>query len=690
MESPSFESLGHTLTRLLHSENRTGAHEAIQQHFATNKNNSTYGVHVNGFVEEVLEMWQAHCDVEDMQGQLAALSLEETPQGGDQNCGTIEEERDGEEDVLESGASITEGEAHEEEHTDAELYANVESDDTDSETVTTVQAEGTNYDSDQNVEDGDTDAELDANAEDKDTDAELDANAEDKDTDAELDANAEDEDTDAELDASAEDEDNESVPDENVDSEDTDSEPDTTVGDEDISTHLSLEQLAGPQHTNDGGRGVLRKASNTQLPRPDRFAASNPRRGRGPMRFVIASLLWIWSNRFFLGSLIILVAPRIWVRLFLLLIPLWQPFLSHSSRLVWLALKYWEPLVAVFWTCFDAWWAFTMGSSLDGPPMDLNLTKATLWTTLTVTCDSWTIFETVPCTSVETVLSTLTVSTVLTLPFVSILHSSGLTPTSTLPIATGMLNVVVTSNTNVLSSTPITSRVSTSSSQIPNSLQIESASSLSRDNTCPSLSLLPWMAYPASLSPFISIFPTPEPPTSAVPVHDTIMDFENEAGSGFVVVGYQAEPESRGSSPTASLPSHTLMASPSTTPHPPLPTGGMATFTALEAQTRHSSVAQYHSSELKPRHARGTPAASLNYWHLQFKLLAVVIVTLGLFLLPTIIRALTGLLARLPARMGNGDGNGGAQGPLSPPEALRNEIYAGADMVGRWVAAGFD
>jgi len=297
MESPSFESLGHTLTRLLHSENRTGAHEAIQQYFATNKNNSTYGVHVNGFVEEVLEMWQAHCDVEDMQGQLAALSLEETPRG-DQNCGTIEEEGDSEEDVLESGASITEGE----EHTDAELYANVESDDTDSETVTTVQAEGTNYDSDQNVEDEDTDAELDANAEDEDSESELGASAEDDDTDAELDANSEDED-------------NESVPDENVDSEDTDSEPDTTVGDEDISTHLSLEQLAGPQHSNDGGRGVLRKASNTQLPRPDRFAASNPRRGRGPMRFVIASLLWIWSNIFFLGPLIILVGPRIWVRL---------------------------------------------------------------------------------------------------------------------------------------------------------------------------------------------------------------------------------------------------------------------------------------------------------------------------------------------------------------------------------------
>jgi hypothetical protein len=677
MESPSFESLGHTLTRLLHSENRTGAHEAIQQHFATNKNNSTYGVHVNGFVEEVLEMWQAHCDVEDMQGQLAALSLEETPQGGDQNCGTIEEERDGEEDVLESGASITEGEAHEEEHTDAELYANVKSDDTDSETDTSVEDGSTNYDPGENVEEEDTDAELDENVEDEDTDAELDANAEDEDTDAELDANSEDED-------------NESVPSENVESKDSDSEPDTIVGDEDNAPHVSLEQVAGSQHANDGERGMMRKASNTQLPRPHRFAASNPRRGGRPMRFVAAGLLWIWSNRFFLGPLMILVAPRIWVRLFLLLIPLWHPFLSHSSRLVWLALKYWEPLVAAFWTCFDAWWAFTMGSSLDGPPMDLNLTKATLWTTLTVTCDSWTIFETVPCTSVETVLSTLTVSTILTLPFVSILHSSGLTPTSTLPIATGMSNVVVTSNTNVLSSTTTTSRVNTSSSQIPNSLQIESASSLSREDTCPSLSLLPWMAYPASLSPFISIFPTPAPPTSAAPAHDTIMDFENEAGSGFVVVGHQAEPESRGSSPTASLPSHTLMASPSTTPHPPLPTGGMAIFTALEAQTRHSSVAQYHSSELKPRHARGTPAAFLNYWHLQFKLLAVVIVTLGLFLLPTIIRALTGLLARLPARMGNGDGNRGAQGPLSPPEALRNEIYAGADMVGRWVAAGFD
>ena len=673
MESPSFESLGHTLTRLLHSENRTGAHEAIQQHFATNKNNSTYGVHVNGFVEEVLEMWQAHCDVEDMQGQLAALSLEETPQGGDQNCGTIEEEGDGEEDVLESGASITEGE----EHTDAELYANVESDDTDSETVTTVQAEGTNYDSDQNVEDEDTDAELDANAEDEDSESELGASAEDDDTDAELDANSEDED-------------NESVPDENVDSEDTDSEPDTTVGDEDISTHLSLEQLAGPQHSNDGGRGVLRKASNTQLPRPDRFAASNPRRGRGPMRFVIASLLWIWSNIFFLGPLIILVGPRIWVRLLLLLLPLCQPFLSHSCRLVWLALKYWEPLAAVLWTCFDAWWDFTLGSSLDGPPIDFNLTKATLWTTLTVTCDSWTIFETVACTSVETVFSTLTVSTILTLPLVSILHSSGLTPTSTLPIATAMSNVVLSSNTAISSSTPTTSRVSTSSSQIPSSLQIESASSSSRDDTCPSLSLLPWMAYPASLSPFSSIFPTPEPPTSAVPVHDTTMDSEDEARSGFVVVGHQAEPESRGSSPTASLPSHTLMAFPSTTPHPPLPTKALEIFTAPEAETHHSSVAQDHSSELKPRQARGTPAAFLSYWHLQSKLLAIVIVTLVLLLLPVIIRALTALLTYLPAGNGNGDGNGGAQGPLSPPEALRNEIYAGAEMVSRWVAAGFD
>ncbi|PMD12940.1 hypothetical protein NA56DRAFT_450219 [Hyaloscypha hepaticicola] len=325
MESPSFESLGHTLTRLLHSENRAGAHDAIQQHLATNNNNFTHGVPVNEFVEEVLEMWQAHCDVDDLHGQFAALSLEEATQGGDQNCSTIEEEGDGEGDVLESGASTTEGEGNEEEHTDAELNANVESDDMASETDTIVEDGGASYDPDESVEDEDTDAELDANSEDEDTDAELDANSEDEDTDAELDANAEDEDTDAELDANAkdedtdaeldvnsEDEDSVSGPGENVESEDTDSEPDSNVGDEDVAPHLSLEQPAGSQHANDGGRGMMRKASNTQLPRPHRFAASNPRRGGGPMRFVTSGLLWIWSNSFFLGPLMIIVGPRIW------------------------------------------------------------------------------------------------------------------------------------------------------------------------------------------------------------------------------------------------------------------------------------------------------------------------------------------------------------------------------------------
>jgi hypothetical protein len=662
----------------------------------------------------VLELWQAHCDVEVLHGQFAALSLEEATQGGDQNCGTIEDEGDGEGDVLESGASSPDGEEHDEEHTDAETVTSVEDggtnyepdenaddedtdaaldansgdEDTNAETDTCDGDGRMNYDSDETVEDEETDVELDANAEDGDTDAGPDANAEDEDTDAGPDANAEDEDTDAELDVNSEDEDSVSGPGETAESEDTDSEPDSNVGDEDVAPPLSLEHPAGSQYANDGGRGMVRKASNTQLPHPHRFAVSNPRRGGGPLRFVTSGLLWIWSNSFFLGPLMIIVGPRIWVRLFLLLLPLWYPFLTHSSKLVGLALKYWEPLAAALWTCFDAWWDFTLGSSLDGPPIDFNLTKAMLWTTFTVTCDSLTVFETVPCTSVETVLSTLTVSTMLTLPFVSILHSSGLPPTSTLSIATAMSNVVVLSNTTVLSSTPTTSRVHTSSSQIPNTLQIESASSSSRDDTCPSLSL-PWMAYPASLSPFISIFPTPEPPSSAVPVHDTTMDSEDE-GSGFAGVGHKAEPVSGGNSPTASLPSHTLMASPSTTPHPPLTTKELAILTASEAQTCQSSVPQDHSSELKPRHARGTPPAFLTYWHLQSKLLAVVIVTLGLFLLPTIIRALTALLAHLPTGNRNGDGNGGAHGPLSPPEALRNEIYAGAEMVGRWVAAGFD
>ncbi|PMD12939.1 hypothetical protein NA56DRAFT_450225 [Hyaloscypha hepaticicola] len=253
-----------------------------------------------------------------------------------------------------------------------------------------------------------------------------------------------------------------------------------------------------------------------------------------------------------------------------------------------------------------------------------------------------------------------------------------------------MSKVIVSSNTTVLSSTPTTSRVRTRSSQIPNTLQIESASSSSRDDTCPSMSLLPWMAYPASLSPFISIFPTPEPPTSAVPVHVTTMDSEDEAGSGFAGVGHQAEPVSGENSPTASLPSHTLMAPPSTIPHPPLTTKELAIFTASEPQTRQSSVPQDQSSELKSRHARGTPPASLTYWRLPSKLLAVVIVTLGLFLLPTIIRALTALLVYLLGGKADGDRNEGPQGPLPSPEALINEIYAGAEMVGRWVAAGFD
>ena len=471
---------------------------------------------------------------------------------------------------------------------------------------------------------------------------------------------------------------------------------DTDVKDMDISRPLLLRQRAGPHHMPtttttaiEGEHGMMREEFGTPPLRSHYFVAKTPRQEGGVIRFIASCLRWIWSSNFVLGPLMILVGPKIWVRLLLLLVPLCPHLLNIINRLVPLVWKYGEFVTAFFWNCFNAWWPLALESSFDRTPTDFGQTRGTMWRPLAVTCDQWTVTETLPCPSAETIVSTLTVSTVLTLSLVSILHSSDLTPISTMTIAIGLSDVVVLTNAAILPSTSSTliSSASTSFSQIsyPIEIEIEVASSFS-SNVCPFLLFLPWTASLVSLPLSLSASSKPGPRTAAL-LADTTTESDLESGSEFVIVCHPSRPGSR-STPTASVPSQTVTVASFITPplSPPTPAGPTPTASKVQPQDISAAKGQSPGS----LHSRRIPIAFPIHWQLLSNLLAILEQSF-LFLVPFLVRVLfTALLRLLPCLLPSGDGNRGKQRLLPPTEALMHEIYSGAGMVGQWVDTGFD